>query len=50
MDSSATKFKAIKIVVIGDGGVGKTSLIKWYTNLFPHQSSLTAYTLTSLFL
>jgi signal recognition particle receptor subunit beta len=29
MDSSV-KFKPIKIVVIGDGGVGKTSLIKWY--------------------
>lgn len=29
MDPSATRFKPIKIVVIGDGGVGKTSLIKW---------------------
>ena len=31
MDPSAgtANFKPIKIVVIGDGGVGKTSLIKW---------------------
>jgi GTPase SAR1 family protein len=30
MDSAAAqKYKPIKIVVIGDGGVGKTSLIKW---------------------
>lgn len=27
--ANAAKFKPIKIVVIGDGGVGKTSLIKW---------------------
>ena len=27
--SQQNKFKPIKIVVIGDGGVGKTSLIKW---------------------
>ena len=26
--STASKFKPIKMVVIGDGGVGKTSLIK----------------------
>ena len=25
----ANKFKPIKMVVIGDGAVGKTSLIKW---------------------
>ena len=29
MDPLSNKFKPIKIVVIGDGGVGKTSLIKW---------------------
>ena len=28
--SAVNKFKPIKMVVIGDGGVGKTSLIKWY--------------------
>ena len=28
--TGANKFKPIKMVVIGDGGVGKTSLIKWY--------------------
>ena len=27
--SGTNKFKPIKMVVIGDGGVGKTSLIKW---------------------
>ena len=27
--AAANKFKAIKMVVIGDGAVGKTSLIKW---------------------
>ena len=27
--SAVNKFKPIKMVVIGDGGVGKTSLIKW---------------------
>jgi|SanBayMetagenome_1026888.scaffolds.fasta_scaffold445916_1 GTPase SAR1 family protein len=32
---AANKFKAIKMVVIGDGAVGKTSLIKWYA-LFSH--------------
>ncbi len=32
---AANKFKAIKMVVIGDGAVGKTSLIKWYV-LFSH--------------
>ena len=34
MDPAANKFKPIKIVVIGDGGVGKTSLIKWYIFLY----------------
>jgi GTPase SAR1 family protein len=34
--ANAAKFKPIKIVVIGDGGVGKTSLIKWYVFAF-HQ-------------
>ena len=29
-DQPINNFKAIKIVVIGDGAVGKTSLIKWY--------------------
>ena len=27
--AQVNKFKPIKMVVIGDGGVGKTSLIKW---------------------
>lgn len=36
MDSAAAKFKPVKIVVIGDGGVGKTSLIKWYLFFFLH--------------
>ena len=30
VDQPINKFKAIKMVVIGDGAVGKTSLIKWY--------------------
>lgn len=36
MDANTTKFeqdqlyRPLKIVVIGDGAVGKTSLIKWY--------------------
>lgn len=39
MDPSAARFKPIKIVVIGDGGVGKTSLIKWYVQFTLHSQS-----------
>ena len=38
VDSAVNKFKPIKMVVIGDGGVGKTSLIKCYINdQFPEE-------------
>ena len=36
--AGANKFKPIKMVVIGDGGVGKTSLIKCYIHdSFPEE-------------
>ena len=38
VDTAVNKFKPIKMVVIGDGGVGKTSLIKCYINdQFPEE-------------
>ena len=30
-------YRPVKIVVIGDGGVGKTSLIKWYSSILQIQ-------------
>ena len=40
--STTNKFKPIKMVVVGDGGVGKTSLIKRYV------PSLNIYLVTSM--
>ena len=38
VDTAVNKFKPIKMVVIGDGGVGNTSLIKCYINdQFPEE-------------
>ncbi len=46
----ATKFKPIKMVVIGDGAVGKTSLIKCFINdSFPEEHEpTTTWTVTAL--